>query len=81
MLLTNVYSVWSILQNIIENLIYTIYRVYVYVQAKRALERFFVKCAFLILFDSLVHTADNGDHSYCRSDYLRTTDLCLSPSM
>ena len=33
---------------------------YVYVQAKRALSDFFVECAFLVLFDSLFHTADDG---------------------
>ena len=31
----------------------------VYVQAKRAHKRFFVKCAFLVLYDSLFHTADD----------------------
>ena len=31
-----------------------------YVQAKRALSDFFVECAFLVMFDSLFHTADDG---------------------
>ena len=32
---------------------------YVYVHAKRALKQFFVKCTFLVLFESLFHTADD----------------------
>ena len=53
----------------------TVY-IYVYVHAKRALKRFFVKCAYLVLFDSLFHTTDGH-----RSDYLCTRGLCLSHSM
>ena len=32
---------------------------HVYVHAKRALKRLFVKCAFLVLIDSLFHATDD----------------------
>ena len=32
---------------------------YVYVHAKRALKRLFVKCVFLVLIDSLLQTTDD----------------------